>query len=71
MFDICVQIIFYDQMLQYFRLSCMYWPNSVHQAKPSLLTSPTATPNYSENPAYNSPVMTANNMTNEHHMLGK
>ena len=72
MFDICVHIIFYDQiMLQYFRLSCMYWPNSVHQAKPNLLPSPTATPNYVENPAYSSPMMTANNMTNEHHMLGK
>lgn len=49
----------------------MYWPNSAHQAKPNLLPSPTATPNYGENPAYCSPVMTANNMTNEHHMLGK
>jgi len=49
----------------------MYWPNSVHQAKPNLLPSPIMTPNYVENPAYNSPMMTANNMTNEHHMLGK
>jgi hypothetical protein len=49
----------------------MYWPNYVHQAKPNLLPSPTATPNYGENPAYCSPVMTANNMTIEHHMIGK
>lgn len=72
MFDICVHIIFYDKiMLQYFRLSCMYWPNSVHQAKPNLLPSPTATPNCVENPGYSSPMMTANNMTNELRMLGK
>jgi hypothetical protein len=49
----------------------MYWPNSVHQAKPNFLPSLTVTPNYGENPAYGCPVMTANNMTNEHHMLGK
>jgi len=49
----------------------MYWHNPVHQAKPNLLPSPTATPNYVENPAYSSPMMTANNVTNEHHMLGK
>jgi hypothetical protein len=72
MFDTYVQIIFYEQiMLQYFRLSCMYWPHSVPQAKPSFLPSPTAVPNYGENPAFSSPMMAANNMTNEHHMLGK
>ena len=58
-------------MLQYFRFNCTYWPNSVHQAKPNLLPSPTTTPNYVENPAYSCPMMTANYMTKEHHTLGK
>lgn len=56
--------------LQYFRLSCMYWPNSVQQGKPSFLPAPTMTPNYNENPTFCNPVMTSNNITNEHHMPG-
>jgi hypothetical protein len=48
----------------------MYWPNSVQQAKPNFLPASTMTPNYSENPTFGNPVMTSDNITNEHHMLG-
>jgi hypothetical protein len=48
----------------------MYWPNSVQQVKPNFLPASTMTPNYSENPTFGNPVMTSNNITNEHHMLG-
>lgn len=49
----------------------MYLPNSVAQAKPNFSPPPTSTPNYGENFAFSNPVMTSNNIKNEHHMLGE
>ncbi|XP_033606451.1 OTU domain-containing protein 4 isoform X2 [Cryptotermes secundus] len=66
--DLSTLRFFYNLGHDYFRLSCMYWPNSVQQAKPNFLPAPTMTPNYSENPTFCNPVMTSNNITNEHHM---